>query len=223
MRLRNLLGQQFGRLAVLVRDTIGSQGKTCWICLCDCGVIVSVKAICLTQGKTRSCGCLKREMEHKNHLLVHGMSKTRTHKIWKNLHQRCLNPHNIGYKYYGGRGITFCEKWKTFEGFFDDMGEAPADLTIERIDNSQGYYKENCKWAIHKEQNCNTRRNRLLTFRGETACVSQWAEVLGLRPATIHSRLSRGWTVERTLTEPLRVRMAQTAATNKVTITSVTR
>lgn len=125
----------------------------------------------------------------------------REYQSYNNMKGRCLNPKIEEWKHYGGRGITICERWLAgFRYFLKDMGPKPTKKhTLERIDNSKGYSPDNCKWATRKEQAQNTRRNRLLTFNGDTKCMQEWADELGLNYITIHSRLSKGWTIEEAL------------------------
>lgn len=97
-------------------------------------------------------------------------------------------------RWYKDKGITACPEWmESFEAFLADMGECPKGLTLERIDGTKGYYKENCRWASQKEQNRNNSANRMLTLDGKTQCVGAWAEETGLKEATIRGRLNRGW------------------------------
>lgn len=71
--------------------------------------------------------------------------------------RRCSDPNNIGYRYYGGRGIKVCERWLVFENFLADMGERPEGLTLDREDNDGHYEKGNCKWSTYSEQALNRR------------------------------------------------------------------
>jgi hypothetical protein len=119
--------------------------------------------------------------------------------------KRCLNPSRPNYKYYGARGIRVCDRWlHSFEKFFEDMGPRPAPgYSIERRDNDGDYTPENCYWATWSQQARNTRRSRVITFNGETKILSEWADATGIPANTLCKRLSRGWSVERTLTTPV--------------------
>jgi hypothetical protein len=103
---------------------------------------------------------------------------------------RCSNPNHPGYQNYGGRGITVCKRWLKFETFLADMGEKPAGLTLERIDNDKGYSKANCRWATWSEQQNNRRsqKNQVLV-KGRT--VKQWAREWGIEYGAAYMRLKR--------------------------------
>lgn len=131
-----------------------------------------------------------------------GMYQTPTYNSWSGMKQRCNNPKNPTYEYYGARGIAYCERWESFENFLHDMGPAPHGLTLERKDNSLGYSPENCRWATRAEQTRNTRHSRLITFNGETLLMVDWSKRMGFKPATLAGRFARGWTVERAMTTP---------------------
>jgi len=121
------------------------------------------------------------------------------------MRERCRNPKNKKFQHYGARGISVAARWNSFENFLADMGEAPPGLTLERDDVNGNYEKDNCRWADQKTQQNNRRNNRRIEFRGETLTLSQWAERLGLKEATVRNRLDRaGWPVERALTQSRR-------------------
>ncbi len=96
-----------------------------------------------------------------NNNKTHGMKGTSTWIIWMGIKARCLNPNNNAYKNYGGRGIRVCDKWLKFEGFLEDMGTRPDGLQIDRLDNDQGYFKDNCMWVTAKENSNNRRKSRI--------------------------------------------------------------
>lgn len=88
----------------------------------------------------------------------HGMAGSRTYISWQRMIQRCYNPLETNFKNWGGRGITVCDEWReSFNSFYKDMGDRPLGTSIDRIDNSKGYFKENCKWSTRREQNINKR------------------------------------------------------------------
>lgn len=151
-----LAGQCFGRLTVISETRVGSRRG--WQCACSCGSNVEVITASLMNGKTKSCGCLVRDnVAQSNKNRASELTNTPTYISWKQMKQRCLNPNAPDYKNYGGRGVTICEKWIKFAGFYEDMGERPEGLTLDRIDNNGNYNKENCKWSTRAEQNRNKR------------------------------------------------------------------
>ncbi len=121
-------------------------------------------------------------------------SETREYKIRRDMIQRCTNPKDTGYRRYGGRGITVCERWlASFQNFLDDMGSCPSPKhTIERIDNNGPYSPENCRWATWVEQCNNKRTNRFLTHDGETMTIVEWSRRTGINESTLYSRAERG-------------------------------
>ncbi|MCY1042702.1 hypothetical protein OV208_15360 [Corallococcus sp. bb12-1] len=117
---------------------------------------------------------------------------------------RCTNSNYPGFDKYGGRGITVCERWTSFENFLADMGERPTGMTLDRIDNNGSYAPGNCRWATLKQQSRNKRSSRNVTIDGVTLTVAGWCERLGVKRATVYDRLKLGWSIERALTIPLR-------------------
>lgn len=143
---------------------------------------------------------------------THGMTRQpdgrrgHTYTVWQTMRHRCQNPKAPHYARYGGRGITVCPRWETFEGFLADMGERPVGMQLDRIDNDAGYSLENCQWASAKANARNRSNNRLLTLNGETLPIAAWVDRTGFSLATLQGRVRMGWSDERVLTEPARAR-----------------
>ena len=119
-----------------------------------------------------------------------------TYLSWRDMMRRCYVPTMKEYPYYGGRGISVCNRWHTLKNFMQDMGRKQKGMTIERIDNDRGYSPDNCKWATRAEQRRNTKQNRWITHNGITLCVTDWARSLGCSPTAIFHRLASGWSTD---------------------------
>lgn len=207
----NLVGRTFGRLKVISdapcrRDKNGDSVRYV-NCLCACGAEFVVRNASLRSGKTVSCGCYHHEhvaQTSRKHGHTVGGRPSRTYTTWVSMRDRCNNPQNKQFADYGGRGITVCDRWLTFENFLEDMGEKPPGLSIERIDNSLGYCKENCKWETRFNQDRNRRDNRFYTVDGVTACMTDLCKRYGIRIQVVWSRIHRnGWSPERAFTTPV--------------------
>lgn len=198
---KDLTGQRFGRLRAVAFDGT-RHGKTWWLCVCDCGSEKVVAYGHLTFALVRSCGCLRKENARAT-MTTHGGAGARWYSIWCGMMGRCHNPNSARFHRYGGRGITVCDRWYDPSAFYEDMGDPPAQMSLERIDNDVGYSPENCRWAGVKEQNNNRKDTRRITFNGETMSATAWGERLGITKATMYWRL-RAWPLERALTEPAR-------------------
>jgi len=197
-----LTGQKFGRLTVIKKIGSNKWRKTIWLCKCDCGNEKSIIGLHLKSGNTKSCGCVRKETFNN---LKHGMAKTRFYTIWNGIKKRCNNPKYIEYKIYGGRGIKVCKSWNKFENFRDDMLESYLEhqknndyTSIDRINNNGNYCKENCRWATMKEQNNNQRTNRLITYKGKTQNIKQWADELEINYNTLFWRINN-WSIQKAL------------------------
>jgi len=200
----NLVGQRFERLIVISFIYVNKHGFTCWRCLCICGNYRIVIGNNLKSGHTKSCGCLQKELSAKRMKIAatkHGHSSggnlSPTYYSWHNMIQRCTNPKEVGYKYYGGRGIKVCDRWRnSFENFLKDMGERPENLTLDRIDNNGDYELENCCWATRKEQANNRRNNVKLTYKNITLNQKTWSRILDIPLSTLREKMAKGVTLK---------------------------
>lgn len=149
-------GQRFSRLVAAIQ--LDEQGEARWLCVCDCGLTRIVLQRYLLSGNTTSCGCYQRESTSKRSKR-HGATGTAEYSTWQGMKARCLNPNSIGYAFYGGRGITVCDRWlKSFPAFLNDMGMRPsAEHSIDRIDPNGNYEPGNCRWAPPDIQQVNKR------------------------------------------------------------------
>jgi len=209
MRGDDLAGRVYGRLTVLPFTKKDQRYSAYWLCQCSCGKKKFIRVDHLNSGRVKSCGCLNREetVRRNKENIIHGMSGTPTYKTWDSMKRRCLNPKDKDFANYGGRGIMVCQRWITsFACFFEDMGVKPKNMTLDRIDNSRGYSKDNCRWADCKTQGRNKRTNNLQTYNGETLPIIEWAERFNMSDELLRDRLRNGWTMERALFEPLRER-----------------
>lgn len=166
MPANNLIGAVFGELTVLridrERDT-GEGGGLFFVCKCTCGTERLFRSTYLKAGKATHCGC--RRKVHPS--VTHGRSKSAEYKIWAGIKTRCYNPRATIFSYYGGRGIGMSDEWRnSFESFFADMGPRPRGHSVERVNNSLGYSRENCVWATAAQQ---ARNRRQPTCNGKKA------------------------------------------------------
>lgn len=160
-------GMRFGRFTVLSEDnpridTDGYPSRRMIKVQCDCGTERIVYLHKLRSGHTQSCGCYQRQRAVEGNV-THGHApykysrQTSTYHIWSNMLARCSNPRVPHYRYYGGRGISVCARWATFENFLADMGERPPGLSLDRLNNDGNYEPGNCAWRTATEQVRNRR------------------------------------------------------------------
>lgn len=195
----DLIGQKFGRLTVIGREKNNKDGRATWRCNCDCGNETIVLGKSLRNGNTRSCGCLHIETAATNgkKSLRHGMKGTSFYNVWRNMKKRCFLKTNEGYKDYGGRGITVCDRWLVFDNFKEDMYEEylkhlkeyNKDTSIDRINVNGNYEPSNCRWATMEVQSNNKRNNVILEYNEEKHTVAQWARILNMSQETLYTRI----------------------------------
>lgn len=219
------IGKKFNRLTVLKYLKKDSHSAVIFSFLCDCGNYYTGKLSPVKSGKVKSCGCYGIE-QRKNtpRNLRHGHNKkgrtTPTYHSWASAKKRCFNKNDSQYKNYGGRGIMMCQRWRnSFEAFLKDMGEKQKGLSIDRIDNDGHYscgkcsqcrennWPMNCKYTTDQTQARNRRNNRVVKINDKEILLlevinNSQLNIHNLSYTCIHKRLSRGWSIEKSLSTP---------------------
>lgn len=184
----NKIGQRFGRLLVIGESPRsqeivgGGRRRSYWDAKCDCGGTITTRWDALSSGRARSCGCLNTETRANQcrARATHGKSRSRVYRSWLHMRERCTDPNDKRWAHYGGRGITYCDRWESFDNFLADMGEPPEGKTLERKNNNLGYSPENCIWATHLEQSRNRSNSvRVITSDGLVP-LQEYADSKGL-------------------------------------------
>lgn len=210
---KSLIGKVFGKLTVL---DLHSRYKSCentWLCLCECGKEKVVRTGKLNSGWVTSCGCdifYDENGIRKTNPPPHLPTDTPEYQLWSGIKMRCKK-----LKRYTDRRITMLEEWEnSYDSFLNylitTIGLKPAkEYALDRIDNNQGYIRGNLRWTTVKENNRNKRNTRYISYNGKTQSVGAWAEEIGVDPDTLYFRLNKGWSIEKTLTTPVRQRKAK--------------
>lgn len=201
--MQDLTNKQFGRWTVLAFSH--KQGKNYyWYCECSCELktIKPVNTAHLNNGKSKSCGCLSREINTK-----HSLDGNKIYHVFNSMKARCYSKYNKSYKNYGGRGILICEEWlrdvRVFVNWAEENGYREG-LTIERIDVNGNYSPENCTWVTRNDQMNNMRRNIFITFENQTKTLAQWARIINIKFETLYYRIvTAKWNVKDALTKPV--------------------
>jgi hypothetical protein len=182
-------GTRFGRLTILNEDerryNLDGSVYRNWLCQCDCGNQTVARTQSLTKGSTKSCGCYQKQRASESSRKWSPAEKELNNR-WRAIHNRCYNSANVSFHNYGARGIIVCERWHVFENFMQDVGLPDTDETLERINNTLGYFPENCRWATRAEQTRNTRQNVFVSVKGETMCLADAADTLGVTPGAFY-------------------------------------
>lgn len=194
----DMTGQRFGRWTVLGCAGCDKHKQAMWLCRCGCGKELIVVGYNLRRGKSQGCrSCAA---------TTHGENKTKLYRVWVDMRKRCYNKNSSGYKYYGGRGVSVCKEWAAYYETFRDWALENGyrrKLTIDRINNGGNYEPNNCRFVTMKQQQRNKRSNRLIAINGIKRTIAEWAEIAGVKYATLWDRVNRGWCEERLLA-PLR-------------------
>lgn len=202
-RAKDITGLRVGYLTAI--RYAGSTGKkSIWEIKCDCGKVIQMDPSqykkLLKNGNISSCGCMRKATIGRRNTR-HGMSRHPAFAVWRSMIDRCRLPTHQAYHNYGARGIAVCERWQEkFENFWEDMGERyKSGLTLERLDNSLGYSKDNCDWRTHKHQANNTRRNHWLETPHGRMTLMEASEFYGVGYTTLMYRLDHEWPIEQAL------------------------
>lgn len=184
----DLTGHKYGRWTVASKHgRTETNPAVHWRCVCECGQERFVPTRSLRSGASRSCGCLFREVAASQAATLnstHGMKGTKTHNTWVGMLQRCRYPKNKQYAAYGGRGITVCDRWLSFENFLADMGERPEGLTLDRKDTNGNYEPSNCRWADRTTQSRGQRKTIIWNGRS----LLEWSALSGIHKDTLYMR-----------------------------------
>lgn len=198
----DIAGVKFGMLSAVRPHHKDEAGRWLWEFDCECGnsVVRAAYSVKRKTSPTTSCGCV-------HHLKTHGLSSEcrNLNWVWSAMRQRCMNPANKDYPNYGGRGIVICDEWGDFAEFHKwAVGTGyRKGVTIERVDVNGNYEPSNCTWIANERQALNTRKIRLFEYQGSQLTIRQLADIAGVSPRTMKSRLtSYGWSVERAVSEP---------------------
>lgn len=206
---KDLTGMRFGYLTCIEPEKYG-YGQYKWLCKCDCGRMVSVRSWDIKSGKTRSCGCmssvLKCETRDKSgEESWKNRRYDRLYRVWQGMKERCYNKNNKAYKSYGGKGIKVCPEWEhnylcfkawAYENGYDDNAHY-LKCTLDRIDNGKDYSPDNCRWVYDFKEQCRHKTtNNLISYNGETHCLQEWAEILGIHYSALAQRQRAGWSDE---------------------------
>jgi hypothetical protein len=194
-KIKDIIGNKYGRLTV-VSYAYSKARKVYYNCKCECGKEKVVRSDSLKDGTVKSCGCLNYEAKS----VKHNMTGTKLYHVWASMRDRCNNPNDAKYEYYGGKGITVNSNWDAdFQSFYNwaIINGYKEGLTIDRRDVNGNYEPDNCRWITQQEQSNNTTRNRNITYNEKTQNITQWSKELGINRNTLNARLNNGWDIER--------------------------
>lgn len=200
----DLVGKKFNKLTIVKRVNNDKHGNSCWLCKCDCGNTTIVPANELKRDGVKSCGCFRKQFAKQRASAIklhkkHGKQQTRLYNIWAGMKQRCYYRYSIGYKNYGGRGITICDEWlNSFENFYiwAIQNGYKDNLTIDRINVNDNYQPSNCQWVDNLEQQNNRRNNIKIFYSNKTQSLSDWARELKIPYHILYYNTKKGYSLQ---------------------------
>ena len=211
----DMVGEKYGRLTVVRRNYSRGSKNSYWECVCDCGKTKIVRRQHLISGNVSSCGCLAKMVAYFIHK-IHGLSDTKIYIVWKGMISRCTDVKLESYHNYGGRGIKVCSRWmNSIEAFYEDMGEPPDGMSLERIDTNGDYTPENCTWATPIEQANNKRNTIFIEAFGKKQNIKDWSQETGITRSAIYSRIRLGWNNEDAVSFPIMERIKYKSRRNE--------
>jgi hypothetical protein len=205
MKFVDITGKRYGKLTVIRKHGHNEKGnRITWECLCDCGNTAIVTGIYLGR-RTNSCGCMSSRATASERNSTHGMSKTRIYRVWASMLERCNTPSTDSYRLYGARGIKVCDRWKSFEHFFEDMGDTYKEgLSIERVDVNGDYCPENCTWIEKSKQAINKRTTNKFMHDGEYVSLKTMCKIYNAPYQTMLNRINAGMEIYEALAAPVK-------------------
>jgi len=188
-KVSEVIGYSQGRLTVSASVDEKDGHAFRFLCMCSCGNDKVISWESMLAGSC-SCGCIRTEAGRLNK--THGMSKTRVFSIWCGMIGRCKGTNPASISYYEN-GISVCDRWMSFDNFYEDMGDPPSDKhSIDRRESSGNYEPSNCRWATRKQQAGNTKRTVLVELNGVKMVASDAARAIGVTANTVISRHRKG-------------------------------
>lgn len=202
----HVIGGVFGDLTVIENCEPKLKAARTVLCKCSCGNNKIVRLNHLFDGHATSCGCKRKgRMWDAQEMGVCKEDYLRLCVILNGMKGRCHNPNVVVWARYGGRGIYVCDEWRkntlAFIKWATDNGYRKG-LEIDRINNDDGYTPTNCRWVTRKENMWNLRKNRIITYKGESKPMGEWAHKLGISYSCLSSRVGYGWSDERIISTP---------------------
>lgn len=201
---QDLTGQKFGRLTVTGKCKVEGRSGLAWHCQCDCGKPTSKPIVTssLLRLTTQSCGCLMVERVKETNS-THKLTLSPTYISWKSMWSRCTYKKHKSYKYY--KNFVPVDRWKVFENFLHDMGQRPSlNHSLDRIDNSKGYFPENCRWSSRFEQQFNRDVTIVVEINGQSLSLRQAAIINNINYGTVKRRVRSGISPIDAVTKPVR-------------------